>query len=255
MKKVIAALFVIYVFFPLSAHATYRLNWFAVQSRVFENGTRSNTIGFECRDANNRCPLTDVAGTAILTDPNGKMIKLDPVYSGSMETDVTYDAVNGQWKWDAPYYYANYAANITDQLITGTYHLKYTDKDGEVSEEKFEFKQVVDLPVIPTISYRLHINQAGDLIWEWQTPDNILPTIQTSIRAWVDYFDEHQKLSGKIWVTIPTHMGYFSIPRTTLEQILPKGKTFELGIHIRTNDNCNRSYSTSIMQYANKFLK
>ena len=27
----------------------------------------------------NRCPLTDVAGTAILTDPNGKMIKLDPV--------------------------------------------------------------------------------------------------------------------------------------------------------------------------------
>jgi len=255
MKKVIAALFVIYVFFPLSAHATYRLNWFAVQSRVFENGTRSNTIGFECRDANKRCPLTDVAGTAILTDPNGKMIKLDPVYSGYMETDVTYDAVNGQWKWDAPYHYANYTAVITDQLITGTYHLKLTDRDGEISEEKFEFGRVADLPVIPARSYRLHINPAGDLVWEWQVPDDIPPTIQSSVRAWIDYFDEKQKLIGKIWVTLPTHIGYLPIPRSTLEQISQVGKTFEFGIHIRTNDNYNRSYSTSIMQYGTNLLK
>ncbi|MEI6261898.1 MAG: hypothetical protein WCR46_18610 [Deltaproteobacteria bacterium] len=164
MKKIVVALFVICVFFPLSAHATYRLKLFSVQSRVFENGTRTNTIGFDCRDANRRYPTTDVAGTAIMTDPNGKMIKLDPVYTGYMETDVTYDAVNGQWKWDAPYHYANYTADITDQLITGTYHLKITDKDGEASEEKFEFKQVVDLPVIPARYYRLHTNQAGDLI-------------------------------------------------------------------------------------------
>jgi len=26
--------------------------------------------------------MTDVAGAVILTDPNGKMIKLDPVYTG-----------------------------------------------------------------------------------------------------------------------------------------------------------------------------
>ncbi len=256
IKIFVAALFAICVLFPLSAQAAYRLNLFYVQSRVFENGTRTKTIGFDCRDANNRYPTTDVAGTVILTDPNGKIIKLNPVYAASyMETDVMYDAVNGQWQWDTPYQYANYTADIADPLITGTYRLKFTDKEGEVSEEKFEFKQVLDLPVIPSRYYRLHINPAGDLIWEWQAPDNILPTIQTSVRAWIDYFDEKQKLIGKIWVTLPTHIAYLSIPRATLEQILPAGKTFELGIYLRANDNCNRSYSKSIMQYAASLLK
>ena len=255
MKKIMAVMFVMSVLFPMTANATYRLKLLYVQSRVFENSTRANTIGFECRDVNNKYPLTDVVGTAVLTDPSGKTIKLNPVFSGYMETDVTYDAANGQWKWDAPYHYANYTAVITDQLITGTYHLKLTDKDGEISEEKLEFGRVVDLPVIPARSYRLHINPAGDLVWEWQVPDNIPPTIQSSARAWIDYFDEKQKLIGKIWVTLPTHVAYLPIPRSTLEQISQVGKTFEFGTHIRANDNYNRSYSTSIMQYGTNLLK
>ena len=255
MKKIMAVMFVMSILFPMTANATYRLKLFYVQSRVFENGTRAHTIGFDCRDANNKYPLTDVVGTAVLTDPNGKIIKLNPVYSGYMETDVMYDAANGQWKWDAPYHYANYTAEIADRLITGTYQLKLTDKDGEISEEKFEFGRVVDLPVIPAISYRLYINPAKDLVWEWQVPDNIPPTIQSSVRAWIDYFDEKQKLIGKIWVTLPTHVAYWPIPRSTLEQISQVGKTFEFGIHIRANDNYNRSYSTSIMQYSTNLLK
>jgi len=131
-------------------------------------------------------------------------------------------------------------------LITGTYHLIFTDKDGEISEMDYDFNRIVDLPIIPSNSYSLHLNQAGDLIWQWQVPDYIDPSLQTSARAWINFYDDRRKYIGQLWVNIPTQMGFLLVPKSTLDQILTVGKTFYLGTQIRTNDNNNRVYSTGI---------
>jgi hypothetical protein len=247
MKKGLIVLFIISTFFPCLANATYHLNGMYVQNRVYENGKHLNRLYFECVDANKNYPSTDVLGSVVFTDPNGKNVDVAAPFSGSyLLTDGSYNASNGQWIWQTPYLTGGYSANFSDQLITGTYHLKFTDKDGEISEKDYTFNKIVDLPIIPSSSYNFHINQAGDLIWQWQVPDYIDPSLQTSARAWIDFYDDQKKLIGELWVYIPTQMGFLCVPKTIVDQIVSAGKTFYFGTQIRTNDNNNRSYSTGL---------
>ncbi|MFH0994363.1 MAG: hypothetical protein V1844_02555 [Pseudomonadota bacterium] len=247
MKKGLIVLFIISTFFPCIANATYHLNAFYVQNRVYENGNHQNRVYFDCVDAFKNYPTTDILGAAVLTDPNGKNVKVEFLFSGSyLEVDGSYNASNGQWIWQNPYQTGGYSANFSDKLITGKYHLDFIDKAGEASGKDFVINKIVDLPIIPTSSYSLHLNQAGDLIWQWQVPDYIDPSLQTSARAWIDIFDDQKKLIGEFYVSIPTQMGFLVVPKTGLEYILSVGKTFHLGTQIRTNDNNNRSYSTGV---------
>lgn len=247
MKKGFIVLFIISTFFPCLANATYHLNGMYVQNRVYENGKHLNRLGFDCKDANKNYPLTDVLSSVVFTDPNGKKVDIAAFFGGSnSEIDGSYDAGNGQWIWQNPYIYGGYYANFSDQLITGTYHLKFTDKDGEVSEKDYVFNKIVDMPIIPSSSYRLHMNQAGDLIWQWQVPDYIDPSLQTSSRAFIDFYDDQKKLIGELYVNIPTQMGFLCVPKTIVDQIVSVGKTFYFGTQTRTNDNNNRSYSTGL---------
>lgn len=247
MKKGLIVLFIISTFFPCIANATYHLDWFSVQSRVYENGKHLNKVGFDCKDVNKNYPSTDVLGSVVLTDPNGKNVDIEPIFTGGyLETDGSYNVSSGQWIWKAPFIYGGYSANFPDQMIKGTYHLKFIDKDGEISEKDYVFNKIVNLPIIPSDSYSLYLNQAGDLIWKWQVPDYIDPSLQTSARAWIDIYDDEKKLIGELWVTMPTHMGFLLVPKTILDQVLLVGKTFHLGTRINTNDQNNRSYSTGI---------
>jgi len=249
MKKCLIVLFIISTFFPCNANATYHLNSFTVQNRVYENGDHENKLAFDVVDANKNIPSTDVLGSFVFTDPNGKIVDVKALsYFGNfVEIDGSYNASDGQWIWKAPFLYGGYySSNFSDQLITGTYHLIFTDKDGEISEMDYDFNRIVDLPIIPSNSYSLHLNQAGDLIWQWQVPDYIDPSLQTSARAWINFYDDRRKYIGQLWVNIPTQMGFLLVPKSTLDQILTVGKTFYLGTQIRTNDNNNRVYSTGI---------
>ena len=44
MKKGLIVLFIISTFFPCLANATYHLNCFSVQNRVYENGNQLNRL-------------------------------------------------------------------------------------------------------------------------------------------------------------------------------------------------------------------
>jgi len=162
---------------------------------VYENGNHLNRVGFDCKDANKNYPSKDALGSVILTGPNGNNVDIEPIFTGGyLETDGSYNAGSGQWIWRAPFIYGGYSANFPDQLIAGTYHLKFIDKDGEISEKDYVFNKIIDLPIIPSNSYSLHLNQAGDLIWQWQVPDYIDPGLQTSARAWIEFMTIRRNL-------------------------------------------------------------
>jgi hypothetical protein len=248
MKKTLIVLFMISMVFPCLANATYHLEWFSVQNRVYENGNHQNRLMFDCKDANGNYAPTDVLGSVVLTDPNGKIVDVKPSFYSYVEVDGYYDTNNGQWVYskNTPYLYSGYWSKFSDQLIVGQYHLKFTDKDGEASEKDFVINQIVDLPIIPTSSYTFHVDQNVDLIWQWQVPDYIDPSLQTSARAWIDCYDENDKLIAEVLVRIPTQMGFLFVPRNVVEQLVLIGKKFGFGTQIRTNDNNNRSYSTGL---------
>jgi hypothetical protein len=247
MKKGIIVLFIISTFFPCIASATYHISSLSVQNRVYENGNHLNRLAIEVVDANNQYAPTDVLGSFELTDPNGKIMTVDmPLrFNTSYETDCSYDANSGKWIYKPFYFYSAYATEFSDQLIKGTYNLKFTDKDGETSNKSYVFNQIVDLPVIHSSSYNYYRDQDGNFIWHWQVP-YIDPNLNTSARAWISIYGEQGKYLGEFYVRVPTQLGMLFIPNDIYEQILPIGKTFKLGTRINTNDGNNRSYSTEV---------
>ena len=148
-------LFIISMYFSGIANATYHLISFSVQNRVKDNGVQFNRLVFECVDSSNNYPTQDVLGSVVLTDPNGSNVAITVKYTSNWEAIGSYNPGNGQWTYNSPYFYSYYYQNnFSSQLITGTYHLKFTDKNGETSEKDFVMNQAVSLPIIPSSSCR-----------------------------------------------------------------------------------------------------
>ena len=90
------------------------------------------------------------------------------------------------------------------------------------------------------------MDQNGDIIWQWQVPDYMDSSLQTSARAYIDCYDANDNLIAELYVRIPTHMGFLFVPKSVVDQLLLIGKKFGFGTQIRTNDNNNRSCSTGL---------
>ena len=248
MKKGIIVLFILSMFLPSLADATYHLNWFIVQNRLFEDGTHKNRLSFQCVNSNDAYPSTDVMDSVVLTDPEGHNVVVNVIFESYLQGDASYNASTSQWVYpSSPYQYGGYYANFSDQVVTGKYHLKFIDKDGEISEMDYVVNKIVDLPIIPTSSYNLYFDQSGNLIWRWQVPDYIDPSLQTNARASISVYDEQRKVIGNIDISkIPTQMGFVFVPKAVVDYLMSVGNIFHLGTMIRTIDNNNRSYSTGI---------
>jgi len=227
--------------------AAAALTYFYVQNRTTENGKKYNRLGFECKDVNNQYISTNVLGSVVLTDPNGKIVNLTtPVNFGTgYTTDSYYDASNGRWIYSAPYFYSQYSAEFSDQLITGTYRLTFTDTDGKISQMNYSFNKIVDLPIIPSRSYHYYRDQDGNFLWDWQV-QYVDPTIQTSVRAWITIYDAQGNYWGELWVKVPTNMGWLFVPKEIYDVVLSMGRTFSLQTQIRTDDNNNRAFSNAV---------
>jgi len=163
----------------------------------------------------------------------------------SLEENGYYDTNKLEWIYPPFYHYFWYGTEFSDQIITGTYHFAFTDKNGEISNGNFTINQIVNLQNIPSDSYSYYLDQDGNFIWHWQVP-NIDPKIQSSVRAQVRVYDEREKYMGEIFVWVPTNMGWVFIPRNIFDQALSMGTTLKLVTQTRTNDNNNRSYSNEV---------
>ena len=76
MKKGLIVLFIISLFFPCIASATYHLDGFMVQNRTYENNSQLNRLQFSVLDSNNNYPSSDVMRSFVITDPKGNPISL-----------------------------------------------------------------------------------------------------------------------------------------------------------------------------------
>ena len=66
-----------------------------------------------------------------------------------------------------------------------------------------------------------------------------------SIRCWLDIFNGDDYV-GMVYVTVPALLGGMYVPGSVMAQARQKGDRFDLGLHIRTNDNSNRYYTNAI---------
>lgn len=259
MKKGLIFLFIISTFFPCIANATYSLtynnnSYFYVQSRVKEDGQHFFRLYFACLDTNGNFATDDVMDKFELTGPNGIVpVNNDLKFSGIYtEVDGSYnDNYQGQWWYGTPYETSGYSATLNIQeLASGKYTLTFTDNDNQTSSAQFTVNNIVDLPIIPSKSYKISRDMQGNFIWEWQVPYEIDPNLQTSCRAFIDVFDNNGNLLGELYVKVPTLLGRLFVPKVIFDQGLTMGGvTFGLGIQLRTNDNNNRSYSTEVPFY------
>lgn len=256
MKKIIIALFMVSTLFPGFANATYHLNSFFVQHRVYENGKQMNRLGFEVVNSSNQYPTADVLSSVVLTDPNGKIVNMTTPLKFTANYWLSYnyyDANSEKWVYQTPYLGSDYSTELLGQLIAGTYRLTFTDKNGEISKKDYVLNQLVTLPIIPSSSYRYYHDQDGNFICQWQVPENIDPAIRTYIKAYIDVYDEQETYLGEFSLSkIPTDMGWLFVPRQILDQAWAKGGTsLKFGTRIRTNDNNNLACSTEITLFQN----
>jgi len=215
-----------------------------VQHRKFESGIEYNRLYFKLT-ANGNPVTEDIISYAELYDPSGNLVDLrDRGLATSRLFKGRYEPETGQWSYDenftnsTGYYYHFY-----DPLMPGTYHLKVFLPGQDPVERDYTVNARVELPEIPSQSFKACMDESGNLTWHWDVPDSIDPRLSTSIRTFIRTRSDGTESNKILYVTIPTLLGYAHVPNTVLDKFKEEGETLTFQIQIRTNDDNNRYYS------------
>ena len=246
MKKFIA----VFIFLFLSDAFAAEVSWMYVQNRRYENGRNLNRLAFGLVDKNGHI-LTDGSSVADvkLYAPNGAPVTLSKYrFDSDEEIFGLYDAVKCQWFYSDTWQFDSwFRADFSELLVPGTYRLKVTTVDGEITEGICEFKSVVDLPIISSRSFKFYPDLLGNIIWKWDIPDSLGHMVfnhQTEARASIDIYRNENNVAY-FFVKIPSHMGYVFIPRNVVQKIHAKGDQYGLRIQLETGDKNSRTYSNT----------
>lgn len=250
LKTVVSIFFVLFLFTE-TALAEYSIQWFNVQHRIYEDGRESSRINTGIIDGEgNHITSSDLITDLTLTDPNGEPVDVSyNIISDSSFGDTYYDTNTGQW------HYGDLKPEVWGQgrtdaiLIPGTYRLQVTVA-GEVLESEFSFGGPVNLPIVPSNSYRTYLDMEGNLHWTWHVPEALVlisSDYATQVRAFIDVYQDGVFVTSGTYLKLPTHMSYCFVPKAALDKLRAKGNQFQFGIQVRTTDNSNRSYSLKLM--------
>jgi hypothetical protein len=230
------------------AMAAYRIGYFHVQSRIYEDGTKFNRFYMDFRDENNQLLAEDLldSSSVVLTDPNGQRLPVqDLVFYIDRELDGKYDDAKGIWQYNPDFVpMPGYCAVVPGVLVPGVYHLAVL-YNGESLEQTYTVNRIVDLPITPAAKINCKA-QYGNLICQWPVPMDLSrtdPTLETSARVCIDVI-KASKIVAYVYVTVPMHMGRLYLPASVVNTIRNEnGDSYQIQIQLRTNDNNNRSYS------------
>ena len=241
---VVIVTFALMLSIACSASAAYKISYFYVGHRVYEDGRNLNRINIEFRDESGNYPQEDQLKSLVLINPKGKQVPIANLkfYNDGMLSGY-YDANNGIWIYGELGPDVGYGGVIEQALIQGIYSLK-ANFAGAKSSMTYAFNGLEKLPIIKSSSIKTKDFQ-GNLICEWAVPYSLSktnPGLTTSVRAMIDIYQQ-DAYRGCLWVRIPTHMGRLFVPRSVLDIIESTGDKFVVGIQLRTNDNNNRTYS------------
>ncbi|MDM8536945.1 LamG domain-containing protein [Desulfobacterales bacterium HSG17] len=223
------------------------LEWWYIQHRELEDGSNFNMSSFAMKDRNNNYILEDVLSSIELYDPEDTKVQLTVNEFGGTYKNISggYDANNGWWYFgdllnEESYYYVKF----DETLKSGKYRLVVTDKSGTQYEGYKDFGSVKNVPIISSESFCAYKDNEDNLIWQWENPADMFSNVSTSIRTWIDVYNNEIPI-GDIFIKVPTHMGWAFVPKNLLQKF-ENGNVIKIGLHVRTNDNNNRSYSKTI---------
>ncbi len=231
----------------------YSIEWWYVQHRKNEDGREFNVSHFAIKDLNDNYVSDDVIEKIELFDPDGNSVQLsdntgfDAVYknlSGKYNCDI------GQWQYGETFNLESYyRVEFDESLKIGTYHMRLTDINGKIYDSYKDFNgPVTNLPIIPSDSIYAYKDELGNFHCSWDVPKDIASGLSTSVRVWVTALTDGVDFGeGEIFVKVPTHMGHLFIPVSVYQNLENAGNSFKIGLHLRTNDNFNRTYSKSII--------
>jgi hypothetical protein len=231
--------------FSLNILGSQGLEYMYVQQRNYENGNTFNRLYFSMYDQS-QTPPGDVLASATLYDPNGEVVNISsPTYAPGNLLMGNYDGNNGQWNFNSGFdYYDNgYAASFDGDLIPGDYRLQVTTTGGWSDERTFKVSQPVECPIISSSSFRAWKDSSGNLIWEWDPPYAINPTLRTRISAYIGVEEDNEYF---FWITVPTHFGGVFIPKSKLELLEAKGNNIEISLSLRINDEFGNNFQRNI---------
>jgi len=229
--------------------AAYTLDYFFVQHRVYEDGRNLNRIAFGIKNARGQYVATDQLKSVTLTDPLGHAVpltKADLKFAKYSELDGEYDGKSGVFLYGKWYTASNYWGEVPGRLVIGTYHLSVRYATS-VCNMDFNFEGAVKLPVTAVSSIESSVDGYGNLTATWDVPMDLCrtkPTLQTSVRAYIDVYQD-AAWKGELYVRIPTHMGRLFVPKVLVDRLRSTGNKYYMAIQLRTNNNCNRTYSLS----------
>jgi len=225
------------------------VEFWAVQNRTTEAGGNFNVAIWAMKKDAGDYILDDILSSIELFDPDG--LKIQPtntVFGSDITAHGRYDANNGRWYFDSAFWpQSYYKMEFGGPLKTGQYHLSFVDNLSIQYDEYYYFTSLRDLPIIHSDTICILQNSEG-LVWKWKTPDTLIfqSDISTSVRAWIDIYNESNVWVGDIWIKVPTHMGWAFAPNSLLQQIPGQNNSYKIGLQVRTNDNNNRAYSNVV---------
>ena len=251
MKKII--FIVLCIFFYIAGNAlAVEISWMHVQHREYGSGKSFNRLGFGLIDDHgdyitNNKNIIEIK----LYNADKKELKLSTVKFDSIEeVSGSYDYKNSQWYYNKDWQFESwFSAGILDSLNADIYRLKITTADGKSVERTFIFNNRVSLPIVDSKSFKIDMDQAGNLIWSWSIPfelGQLSLTHKMRARAAID-ISKNKKPVGYFSIILPAHMGYVFIPQDVVQSMDQKGNQFEMKILLETKDKNNRTYSNSLI--------
>ncbi len=231
------------------------VDWWYIQHRKTEAGTAFNRLCFGLYYNDGINITGDVVNNVDLYVSEVNPISLGEIIfwtDGENSFSGGYDCNSSQWYYgdwgeDNSYYY-----NVTfdGSLQPETYSMCVTLKDGQSLTLEKDFEGLKELPVISSDSFYVREDGEGNIIWTWDVPDGISQEWETSVRAFVSMYDSTE-WKGALTIKVSAHMGHVFIPVDVVHKF--EGRVDELGcdavkfqVQLRTNDNCNRTYSKEI---------
>jgi len=229
------------------APASFYIDSFYVQHRVYEDGLNLNRLHFVAKDGFGRLLPLDAVITA-----DSPMTLLNGAGQGLTLTDkriIWWNAAFGRFDGtvlilpDEFHEESFFFADITEALSPGTHRLSVTGLDTQEQRALYHFSGHVPLPIITADTFLIDFDVLGNLNWQWHVPDlsGLNPVPETSIRAMVQVF-EGEAYVGEYYLKVPTNVGHLSLPA----ERLTVGNRLGLRLQLRTNDNNNRTYSNFI---------
>ena len=225
----------------------YELTWSSIQHRVYEAQEDKNRLQFEIRDDyGNQVNSKSVVTGVVIEYPDGTTVTLgDLGFEYYQITEARFYPDSSQWVHNSPRMIGGFFADIESSLVIGTYTLRVSMENGQILTALINFNFLLDLPVISSRSFQIHMDSTGNVHWAWRIPEELLSLAKIydiQARAGVAAMFEGEMVA-LYWPNLPIEVGYSIVPSSTYLNLVNQADELQFIFQVRTSDSNARAYS------------